>query len=186
MKEFTRCKACNYIIQKDKLKDLCPACGVPKKFFEDYKYNLSKKRYFIMMELDLHPILLHFPQAISVFIPFFITLSVILDASMGIKLLYGAEVMAYLFPLTVLAAYVSGLFDAKTRFKKLSPPALKTKITLGAVLLAVSIIIPLVVFFMEIKEAAIYISILSIIALALQILLARIGIKLMSAYLPGN
>ncbi len=186
MKDFTRCKACNYITQKDKLKDVCPACGVPKKFFEDYKYNLSRKRYFIMMELDLHPILLHFPQAISVFIPFFIILSIILDASMGIKLLHGAEIMAYLFPLTVAAAYVSGLFDAKTRFRKLSPPALRTKITIGAMLFAVSMIIPFLVFFMEIKEAAIYISALSIIALALQIVLARIGIKLISAYLPGN
>jgi len=185
MKDFVRCKACNYIMEKDKLKDVCPACGVPKKIFEDYKYNLSFKRYFIMMELDLHPIMLHFPQAISVFIPFFIILSVILDASMGIKLLHGAEVMAYLLPLTVAAAFLTGLFDAKNRFKKLSTPALKTKIILGTVLFAVSLAIPALVFFMEIKEAAMYISALSIICLALQIVLARIGIRLMFAYLPG-
>jgi len=185
MKDFVRCKACNYIMEKDKLKDVCPACGVPKTAFEDYKYTISKKRYFIMMELDLHPIMLHFPQAVSVFIPFFIILSVILDASMGIKLLHGAEVMAYLLPLTVAAAFVTGLFDAKNRFKKLSTPALKTKIILGAVLFAVSLTIPALVFFMEMKEAAMYISALSVVCIALQIVLARIGIKLMFAYLPG-
>jgi len=185
MNDFVKCKACNYIIGKDILKDVCPACGVPGKLFEDYKYSISPRRYFIMMELDMHPIMLHFPQAISVFIPFFIILSVILDASMGIKLLHGAEVMAYLLPLTVAAAFFTGLFDAKNRFRKLTPPALKTKILLGLILFAVSLTIPALVFFMGMKEAAMYISALSVICIALQIVLARIGIRLMYAYLPG-
>jgi len=184
MNDFIRCKACNYIMEKDKLKDVCPACGVPKTAFEDYKYTISKKRYLIM-ELDLHPIMLHFPQAISVFIPFFIILSVILDASMGIKLLHGAEVMAYLLPLTVAAAFATGLFDGHNRFKKLSTPALKRKIILGTILFGVSLTIPALVFFMEMKEAAMFISALSVVCVALQIVLARIGIKLMPAYLPG-
>jgi rubredoxin len=186
MKDFVKCKACNYIMEKEKLKDVCPACGVPEKLFEDYKYNISFKRYFIMMELDLHPILLHFPQAISVFIPFFIILSVILDASMGIKLLYSAEIMAYLFPFTVAAAYITGLFDAKNRFKKLTNPALKTKIIYGAVLFMVSLVIPVLVLSMGIKESAMYIAALSVVCIALQVILARIGIKLMFAFLPGN
>lgn len=186
MKDFVRCKACNYIMEKDKLKDVCPACGVPAKLFEEYRYNISPRRYFIMMELDLHPIMLHFPQAISVFIPFFIILSVVLDASIGIKLLHGAEIMSYLLPLTVAAAYASGLFDAKNRFRKLTAPALKTKIIYGALLFLVSLVIPALVLFMGIKESAMYISALSVICIALQIVLARIGIKLMFAFLPGN
>ena len=37
MKEYLKCKACGFIMNKEGAPDLCPACGIPSKIFEDYK-----------------------------------------------------------------------------------------------------------------------------------------------------
>jgi rubredoxin len=184
MKEYLRCKACGYIMDKDGGHEICPACGVSKKVFEDYKYNLSPRRKLIM-DLDLHPIMLHFPQAITVFIPFFGILSLITDAGWGIKFLYSIEIITYLLPLTVIATIITGMIDGKNRFKKLGTPAIKKKIILGTILLVITSIMPCLIFSMGIKEALFPIMGLSIIAMVNEALLSKIGIKLISAYLPG-
>lgn len=184
MKEYLRCKACGFVMDKDGAPEICPACGVPKKVFEDYKYNISPRRKLIM-DLNFHPIMLHLPQAISGLIPFFAVLSLITDASLGIKFLYTAEIITYLLPLSVLAAALTGMFDGENRFKKLNTPALKKKIILASVLLILTSAMPCLVYTMGIKEALFPVIGLSILALATEAMLSKIGIKLIYAYLPG-
>ena len=31
------CKPCGYVMKESELEDVCPACGLPKKVFEQYK-----------------------------------------------------------------------------------------------------------------------------------------------------
>lgn len=184
MKEYLKCRACGFIMDKDGAPDICPACGVPKKVFEDFKYNITPRRKLIM-DLNLHPIMLHLPQAITGLIPFFAVLSLITDASLGIKFLYTVEIITYILPLSVSAAAITGVFDGKNRFKKLSTPALKKKIILASVLLILTTAMPSLVFTMGIKEALFPLIGLSMLALANEALLSKIGIKLIYAYLPG-
>jgi len=184
MKEYLKCKACGFIMDKESNPEICPACGVSKKVFEDYKYNISPRRKLIM-DLDIHPIMLHLPQAITALIPFFGILSLLTDASWGIKFLYSVEIITYLLPLTVLATILSGMIDGKNRFKKLGTPALKKKIILGSILLVITSVMPVLLFSMGIKEALFPLIGLSLIAMGNEALLSKIGIKLISAYLPG-
>jgi len=171
-------------MDKDDAPDICPACGVPKKVFEDYKYNITPGRKLIM-DLNLHPIMLHSPQAITALIPFFGILSLITNASYGIKFLYTVEIIAYLLPLSVLAALLTGIIDGKNRFKKLAAPALKKKIILASILLLLTTAMPYLVFTMGIKEALFPLIGLSFTAMAIEAVLSKIGIKLILAYLPG-
>jgi len=184
MKEYLRCKACGFIMGKDGAPDVCPACGVSKKVFEDYKYNISPRRKLIM-DINIHPIMLHLPQAITGLIPFFGLLSLITDAGWGIKFLYTLEIITYLLPLSVLAATLTGMFDGRNRFKKLSTPALKKKMILASVLLLLTLAMPYLVYTVGIKDALFPLIGLSFITLANEAMLSKIGIKLIFAYLPG-
>jgi len=184
LKEYLKCKACGYIINKDDPTDICPACGIQRKVFEDYKYKLSPRRK-LFIDLDIHAILVHFPKTIAVLIPFFGILSLITDASIGIKFLFTVESITYLLPLAVLGAILSGLFDGKIRFKKLNTPALKKKIILGSILYAVTAIMIYIVCTMDIRDGLFPLMGLSIISLVIQAVLARTGIRLMFAWLPG-
>ncbi len=185
MKEYLKCKACGFIMNKDSSPEICPACGISKKVFEDYKYNISLRRKFIM-DLDFHPIMLHLPQGITGMIPLFGILSLITDASWGIKFLYTVEIITYLLPLSVLATMLTGMFDGKNRFKKLGTPALKKKMILAAILLIFTSVMPYLVFSMGIKDALFPLIGLSIIALANETMLSKVGIKLIFAFLPGE
>jgi NADH:ubiquinone oxidoreductase subunit 6 (subunit J) len=129
--------------------------------------------------------MLHLPQAITGLIPFFGILSLITDAGWGIKFLYSVEIITYLLPLSVLSALFSGMLDGKNRFKKLSTPALKKKIILACILLVITSVMPYLVYSMGIKEALFPVIGLSILALGNEAMLSKIGIRLISAYLPG-
>ena len=61
------CKPCGFVMKESELQDLCPACGLPKKVFEHYKDRMSPGRRKIL-GLDMHPIAVHFPQTVLVFL----------------------------------------------------------------------------------------------------------------------
>lgn len=184
MKEYLKCKACGYIITKDDPAEVCPACGIQRKVFEDYKYNLTPRRK-IILDLDIHAIMVHLPQAIAVLIPFCGILSLVTDAGTGIKFLYTVEAVTYLLPLTVLGAVVSGIFDGRIRFKKLNTPALKKKMILGSILFGVTSVMAYIMFSNDIKVVLFPLMGLALFSLVIQAVLARTGIKLMFAWLPG-
>ena len=77
------------------------------------------------------------------------------------------------------------MIDGRNRFKKLGTPAIKKKIILGSILLIITSVMPCLLFTMGIKEALFPLIGLSLIALANEVLLSKIGIKLILAYLPG-
>jgi len=47
------CKACGYKIRSKNLKDVCPACGVNKKFFEPFSDNVSQVRSILVFGFDV-------------------------------------------------------------------------------------------------------------------------------------
>jgi rubredoxin len=180
-----KCKACGYIIDAAKLGDACPACGLPRTVFEPFKENLSRRRRFIL-ELNLHPIVVHFPQAFTTAIPLFILLGVAFPPSMGNDLLITARVLSVMLPLTVLASFAAGMLDGWNRFKKLTTPALVKKIAIGSVLLVFSFAVALVALkYGTGYPGRLILLLLSLGCLGCQFMLGQIGKKLMNAKLQG-
>lgn len=185
MKELVRCKPCGYIMEKDKLGDECPACGVSSKVFEPYKDRMSEKRRKFL-DLDLHPIAVHFPQTIAVFIMQFVLLNIVLPDFKSQEISAFVLFLSVLLPFSVIGAFVSGVIDGKLRFKKLSTIALRRKIIIGSAMILSSIAVALIAVLYDYTFASkIGILVSSIVTLALAISLAVTGKKLMYAEMPG-
>ncbi len=138
MAELLRCKACGYVAEAGRVGDLCPACGVPRKMMEEWKDPVSSRRRQVL-DLHLHPIIDHFTVA---FLAAGLVLCLAVLVLPGLfQQAVGDMVTALLavLPLAVIASLVSGLVDAKVRFRRTNTPALRQKKLLGIVLLAVSV-----------------------------------------------
>jgi rubredoxin len=183
--ELLRCKACGYITTEKKLGKVCPACGLPRTAFEPYKETMSKKRKRIL-DLNLHPISVHFPQAFSVFIAFLILLSLVVPRRIEFELMHTVAVLALFLPLTVIPAIAAGLIDGKTRFRKVTTPHLVTKIIAGSVFFVLSVFMAASTFYYGISyPGKLYIFILALGCIACQVVLGEIGKTLLNAKLPG-
>ncbi len=179
------CKACGYIMNEEKLGEICPACGVPRVAFEPYTETMSKKRARIL-GLNLHPIMLHFPQAFAAVIPPFLLLGAIAGPTIGHQVMSTVRVLAVILPLTVLAAAACGLIDGKTRFKRLTTPLLVRKIIAAVVLFVLSVAVAAVALLLGTDyPGRFYLFLLSAACMVCEIYLAEIGKTLMNAKLPG-
>ena len=102
MEKQLKCKVCSYIITEMRLGEVCPACGVPKTAFEEYRDRVSQKRRKIL-ELNLHPIIVHFPQAIAVMVFGLLLISLILSGSLKRDFMIAIRVLTILLPWSVFA-----------------------------------------------------------------------------------
>lgn len=188
MEEFAMnemiCKACGFVIAENRLGDVCPACGVPRTAFEPYVDNVSGRRRFIL-GLNIHPILIHFPQAYATILPLLIVLGILITTPLGADLISTARVLSYLLPLTVAAAIGAGLIDGFTRFKRLTTIILIKKIIIGSVLLVLSAIIAGLALSDGLQSSKMYVLVLSILCIVCEIALGQLGKTLMGARLPG-
>jgi uncharacterized membrane protein len=117
----------------------CPACGVPASQFEPYKPRIAGRRKAIL-DIHLHPIILHVPQGFVVSLVFFAVLLVFLgDGATRTAVLGATRTLAALLPIAVLAAFGAGLVDGKIRFRKVTTPTLVRKIILGISFFVVSL-----------------------------------------------
>lgn len=185
MKKYVRCKVCGFILEEKNLKDVCPACGVPKTAFVEFKYNISEKRQHVL-GLHLHPISVHFPEAIAVFLAGFICLTFITSGYLSDDLIIVNKTLAIIFPITIIAASISGIYDAKIRFKKLSPPYIKIKIYLG-IALFISSILTLILIQSSSYPTVVktILVVLAFINLGISVVLGKIGGTLIDSKMPG-
>lgn len=182
MKELVRCRPCGFVMEADKLGDVCPACGMPRKVFEPYREKVSLNR-LRLLNLDLHPIAIHLSQALVITIPVFIAL-VSLFPGFQPEIIKNVLVFAvFVFPFTLLLAIITGIIDGLTRFKSLKTPILRIKILF-------SIFIVLVAFLMmrvgPAENYGLWTFILSLFCLAAGIRLGLWGKKLLNVILPGS
>jgi uncharacterized membrane protein len=173
-------------MDRSKLKDKCPACGVAAKMFEPYTEKISPKRKRIL-SLELHPVLVHFPQAfiISIF-----ALSLIALAAYGnvrATVIAAIIVLAIALPFTVIAAFLAGLLDGKVRFRRVTTPILKQKMILGVLFLLCSCGIFAVVLSQPMASPApiIVVALLSLPALGCATLLGLLGSSILNSKFPG-
>ena len=186
MTNLIRCKACGYITKEGKIKDVCPACGVPAKMFEPYTDPVSEKRRMIL-GLHIHPIMVHFPQAFSITLFLLMVLSYFTPVKIKWMLFDAILVVSFLLPYFVILSIITGLLDGKIRFRKVTTPLLKKKFILGVLLLIISIALAFVAFSGGFPASPLreYFTLLTIIAVACSAELGLIGGHLMEAKFPG-
>jgi hypothetical protein len=138
MKTLLRCKSCGFIIEEGRLPDVCPACGVPRKLFEPYTETVSEKRLRVL-QADLHPIAVHIPQGYILTLLPLVGLMLLVPA-WETTLSAAIRVLAWGLPFSIALSMLAGLIDGKARFRRLSTPILKQKISWGLGFLAGSLV----------------------------------------------
>lgn len=182
MKELVRCRPCGYVMEAGKLGDVCPACGLPRKVFEPYREKVSLNRLKIL-NLDLHPIMIHLSQSLVILIPALIIMTRFFSGFQPEMIKNVLVFSVFVFPFTLVLAITTGVIDGLTRFKTLKTPLLRVKIIFSIIILALSIGI----FFVAPKEELYALAlVLSILSLAAGVQLGLWGKKLINVILPGT
>lgn len=172
---------------EEKLVDKCPACGVPRQMFEPYTDPVSESRRRIL-DFHLHPIAVHFPTSFAVAVLVFSTATFFFSGPVEEFLICTTKVMALLLPLLVLIAFLTGLLDGKTRFRRLGQShILKSKIVYGSLFFFFSLGLALSVWLGGLGSV-----IMTSIAVALAaggvactIVLALLGMQILNAAFAG-
>lgn len=182
MKELVRCRPCGFVMEADKLGDVCPACGMPRKVFEPYREKVSGNR-LMLLNLDLHPIAIHLSQALVIAIPA-MTILMNLFTDFYPEVLKNVLIFSvFVFPCTLVLAIATGIIDGLTRFKTLKTPLLRTKIIFSFIILVLSVAL----LFLSYGEGPfIVILFLGVLCLATGIRLGLWGKKLINVILPGT
>jgi rubredoxin len=182
MKELVRCRPCGFVIEADKLGDVCPACGMPRKVFEPYRERVSRNR-LVLLNFDLHPIAIHLSQALVIAIPI-LTIVTNLFKQFQPEILKNVLIFSvFVFPFTLILAILTGIVDGLTRFKTLATPILRVKIIFSLIILSLSVAL----FFIAPQGNLFLLTIvLSILALGAGFQLGLWGKKLINVILPGS
>ncbi len=182
MKELVRCRPCGFVIEADKLGDVCPACGMPRKVFEPYRERVSRNR-LILLNFDLHPIAIHLSQALVIAIPVLVIVTSLFKHFQPELLKNVLLFSVIIFPFTLILAIITGIIDGLTRFKTLATPILRVKIIFSLIILSLSIAL----FFIAPQGKLNMLTlILSILSLGAGFQLGLWGKKLINVILPGS
>jgi hypothetical protein len=182
MKELVRCKPCGYVMEAGKLKDVCPACGMPAKAFEPYRERVALNRLFVL-SLDLHPIAIHLSQTFVFLIPGLIIFTRLFPDIQNELFTHVIRFSIYAFPLALISAVLTGILDGLFRFKTLTPPLLRLKIIFSSLI----IVLASAMFFAA-KDGnyGIITILLSLGCLTCAVRLGLLGKHLIDVILPGS
>jgi len=169
-------------MEADKLGDVCPACGLPRKVFEPYRERVSRNR-LILLNFDLHPIVIHLSQALVIAIPMLVIITNLFKDFYPEILNSVLTFSVFVFPITLFLAIITGIIDGLTRFKTLTTPLLRVKIIFSIIIFFLS-----VALFFTVPHEKYYILtlVLSILSLGAGVHLGLWGKKLINVILPGT
>ena len=186
MAQLIKCKACGYVAKEGSVTDVCPACGVPAKMFEPYKDPLSEKRRRAL-DIHLHPVMVHFPQASAFALPALALLALFTPPAISSPLVDTIKVISFFLPLLIIVAFLTGIFDGKIRFKKITTPFLKIKMIIGGFFLILSLALIVVAFSHRFPSSPAMEAflVLALLAAGCGMALGFIGGKLLTAKFPG-
>jgi hypothetical protein len=186
MSTLVRCKACGYIMEAALLGELCPACGVPAKQFEPHDDHVKESRRRLM-DLHIHPVIVHAPQAFALALLVLTPLIAFVGGELRTLFVHTAVVLGTALPFTVLAAFLSGLFDAKLRFRKTTAPLLQRKKLLGILFFVTSLGVAALVLWTPL-DSGLWLGLFglaSALSLAAGAVLGLLGTPLLVAKFPG-
>ncbi len=186
MSELVRCRPCGYVMDADKLGDVCPACGMPRKVFEPYRERVSNNRLTIL-NLDLHPIAIHFSQAFVGAIPLLFLFTALFPGFHHQELSIVNKTMIIALPFTMILALSSGMIDGYTRFKTFNTPLLIKKLILSGIITVLSATASAMVIFNGlIPKNTTAVILLTLGCLACAVTLGLLGKRLLNVILPGK
>jgi rubredoxin/uncharacterized membrane protein len=188
VKKLIRCKACGYIMVEEKLGDKCPACGVPRDMFEPYTDPMAESRRRVL-GFHLHPIAVHFPTSFAVAVLVFVIATFFFSGPVEELLICTTKVMALFLPLLVLIAFIVGLLDGKTRFRRLGhSQILKKKMIYGGLFFMFTLGLALLVWLGGFSSVLLTWAtvVLATGSVVFSVVLALLGMPLMNAALPGK
>ena len=186
MSPLLRCRVCGYISAENKLADKCPACGAPRAAFEPYTDRISERRRKLL-NLRLHPMLVHFPQAFSVAV-LALAMAPLIFTGTAEDLLYATlKILALALPASTAASLAAGVFDGTTRFKQIRrSPILKRKLVLSSLLFVSSAAEALVIWLGSGPDAGtVPVIVLALIAFFCSLALGSLGMKVAYSEMPG-
>lgn len=183
MKKALRCKVCGYIGDEKEMKGLCPACAAPATAFEPAEQPKDAKRE-ALLKMHLHPVTVHFPQAFALSALALAVAALAAGDALRDKLSICIAIISFALPLTGLAGMVSGLFDARLRFKNKFGPRVKAKIVLGTIFLTASVAAGVLVNFETGDAADITALLLYLVCFICSALLGMKGSTLLQARRP--
>ena len=186
MNKLYKCKVCGFVSKNKILPELCPACGFKGKIFEEFEPTISEKRRKAL-ELHAHSALIHFPIAVITYI-FFINLFILANVIPWHSVFVDSlKAMVWLLPFVTLMGMLSGLYDGKLRFKKITTPLLKKKMFLSILLVVVSTSLFILQYVLELDQSLFSLLILahSLVLLGLVTILGLIGGTLLESQVRG-
>lgn len=185
MVNYLKCRACDFIAEEGRLGDVCPACGLPRTVFEVYPKQISERRRFLA-EQHLHPIAVHLPQVLLFCCILMPILGYVLPRPYNTEFMIIAKWAALVLPFGAIAAFASGLFDGKLRFKKLTTPLLKRKMAVGIAFLILTVAVFVLYLAFGFQGANTWvIVVLSAVAAGSAVYLGKTGATMFSCILPG-
>jgi len=169
-------------MEAGKLKDVCPACGMPRNAFEPYRERVALNRLFVL-SLDMHPIAIHLSQTFVFLIPALILFTRFFPGFQYEMFTNVLLFSIYAFPLTLIASIITGISDGLFRFKTLTPPLLRLKIIYSSII----IVLAFAMFFIA-KDGnyGIITILLSLGCLFCAVKLGLLGKHLIDVILPGS
>lgn len=162
---------------------VCPACGVSYKLFEIYEDPVEPDRR-AFLHLDFHPVVVHAPQALTFLMLLLGAALFFLTGAFQTAVLNTIVVMSLILPVTILGAIVSGIIDAKFRFKRHDTPVLNQKKVMGFIYLLASLGLMWLYTFIGVAGNSLNLVlalVLNLIAMALSAKLGLIGAKLIQS-----
>jgi uncharacterized membrane protein len=148
------------------------------------KFSDDRRKY---LDLHIHPIIVHFPQAFAGTLFALMALMLFTSGALRQIIADAVTVISVGLPITVIASFVSGIKDGTVRYKKITTPFLRLKITVGIIYTILSIVNITVVFLTPWTTPTLAI-VTTLIALGLVVCttaLGKIGAELSCARMPG-
>lgn len=188
MSSYEICRLCGYVRKKGENGGVCAACGAPATAFAPYEHKASELRRKFL-ELDFHPVTIHFTVSYAISLAILFILSLLTDELLGIHLRDDGilDFFVILFPIFVLAGGVTGVIDAKVRYRKIDTPFLKWKTFMSIGLLIISVLVVFAHIASDGGDEAVFKgveAILILLAVILVSILGLIGTKLIHFIVP--
>lgn len=184
MNELVRCRACGFVTSKTRLGEICPACSVPKTAFDPYNDRVSAGRRRII-RLHLHPVAAHLPQVLPVLLFALILGARVAPENWARDFKSTIKIMSLMMPIVGIAAFATGIIDAKARLKSVKHPYLKYKIIAGLFYILVSSAMAGLIFHYGMKNMPMWSHYSHGVCFISAIVLGRLGSALNCTELPG-
>ena len=184
---MVRCKVCGYIMFGGKSGDKCPACGAPRTAFEPYIDNMAQPRRKIL-NLQLHPIAVHFPVAFAVAALVFSFVTIFLSGQARTTLIDATKIIVLFIPILVIAAGIAGWLDGRVRFHKIkNSMILKRKIVYAIILFIISLALAVTIWTGGTDSWVFALgALMSLAAVVMVYLLGLLGTSIIGAAFPGK